>query len=223
MHGATASQLVGSAADLAHRFVRPDELHLVDLMPGPLREHRAFDACRQFVVGGTAAHQPSHVVLLQTEEAVAELALGREPDAIARVAERVRHAGDDADLALLVDDGIATEVRTMTGDIGANAVFDFVGSQSTVELAAKLLGPDGDLHIIGLGGGMLPVGFGATAYDVTVRTPHWGSLPELTEIIALAKAGKITAEFEQFPLEDGPAVYERLHAGEVRGRAVLVP
>ena len=128
-----------------------------------------------------------------------------------------------ADRALMINDQAAEEIRIMTGGIGANAVFDFVGTQSTVELGAKLLGPDGDLHIIGLGGGMLPVGFGATAYDVTVRTPHWGSLPELVEIIALAKAGKISAEFEEYRLEDGPAVYERLHAGDVRGRAVLVP
>ena len=114
-------------------------------------------------------------------------------------------------------------ISELTAKMGATAVFDFVGSQGTVEIAAKLLGPEGDLHIIGLGGGMLPMGFGATAYDATVRTPHWGSIPELVEIIAFAHAGRISVTHEQFTLEEGPGVYERLKTGTLRGRAVLVP
>jgi len=121
------------------------------------------------------------------------------------------------------DPDTSAAVRELTGGIGATAVFDFVGSQETVELGATLLGPDGDLHIIGLGGGMLPMGFGATAYDVSVRTPHWGSIPELVEIIALAHEARIVASHEKFTLEEGPDVYERLRAGTLRGRAVLVP
>ena len=120
------------------------------------------------------------------------------------------------------DDAIA-RVHELTGGIGANAVFDFVGAQPTVELASKLVRPEGDLHIVGIGGGMLPVGFGATAYDVNIRTPYWGSRLELMEVIELAQQGKIKVEFEQFSLDDGPTAYERLHHGDLRGRAVLVP
>ena len=120
------------------------------------------------------------------------------------------------------DEAIA-RVHELTGGIGANAVFDFVGAQPTVELASKLVRPEGDLHIVGIGGGMLPVGFGATAYDVNIRTPYWGSRLELMEVIELAQQGKIKVEFEQFSLDDGPTAYERLHHGDLRGRAVLVP
>jgi propanol-preferring alcohol dehydrogenase len=120
------------------------------------------------------------------------------------------------------DDAVA-KVREIAGGIGANAVFDFVGAQVTVDLAAKLVRPEGDLHIVGIGGGALPVGFGTTAYDVNIRTPYWGSRLELIEVIELAQQGKIKVEFEKFALSDGPEAYERLHKGDLRGRAVLVP
>jgi propanol-preferring alcohol dehydrogenase len=128
-------------------------------------------------------------------------------------AHHVFHSNDDAVAA----------VREISGGIGANAVFDFVGAQPTVDLAAKLVRPEGDLYIVGIGGGMLPVGFGATAYDVSIRTPYWGSRLELMEVIELAQQGKIKVEFERFSLDDGPTAYERLHHGDLRGRAVLVP
>lgn len=120
------------------------------------------------------------------------------------------------------DDAIA-QVQKISGGIGANAVFDFVGAQATVDLAGKLVRPEGDLHIVGIGGGALPVGFGATAYDVNIRTPYWGSRLELIEVIELAQQGKIKVEYEQFALTDGPEAYVRLHKGSLRGRAVLVP
>jgi len=121
------------------------------------------------------------------------------------------------------DEDAIAKVRDIAGGIGANAVFDFVGAQPTVELASKLVRPEGDLHIVGIGGGVMPLGFGYTAYDVNIRMPYWGSRLELMEVIELAQAGKITVEYERFSLDDGPTAYERLHKGDLRGRAVLVP
>jgi propanol-preferring alcohol dehydrogenase len=43
------------------------------------------------------------------------------------------------------------------------------------------------------------------------------------EVIALAEAGTIRAHVEQFSLDDAPHVYERMAAGTLRGRAVIVP
>lgn len=121
------------------------------------------------------------------------------------------------------DADVVEKVKAVTGATGAAAVFDFVGAQATVELGAKLVRAEGDLHIIGIGGGMLPVGFGAIAYDVSVRTPYWGSRLELMEVVELAAQGKIKVEFEKFSLDDGPVAYQRLHHGDLHGRAVLVP
>lgn len=121
------------------------------------------------------------------------------------------------------DPDVVEKVKAIAGGIGANAVFDFVGANPTAELAGKLVRPEGDVHIIGVGGGALPVGIGTLPYDANVRAPYWGSRLELMEVVELAKAGKIKVEFERFSLDDGPKAYERLHKGDLRGRAVLVP
>ncbi len=120
------------------------------------------------------------------------------------------------------EDAVA-QVRALSGGIGANVVLDFVGIQATAELAGKLVAPAGDVQIIGVGGGALPVGFGALAYDATVRSPYWGSRRDLLDVIELARRGQIRVDFEAFSLDDGPKAYERLHAGTLRGRAVIVP
>ena len=43
------------------------------------------------------------------------------------------------------------------------------------------------------------------------------------EVIGMARAGRIHAETHEFPLADAAAVYARLKAGRITGRAVLVP
>ncbi len=135
--------------------------------------------------------------------------------------ELARNVG--ADDTLLSDKDAPAAIRALTNGLGANAVFDFVGAQPTVELASKVVAVEGDLTIVGIGGGMLPVGFGAVPYDVAVRTPYWGTRAELIEVFALARAGKVTVETEIFALADAPKAYEKLHAGTIRGRAVIVP
>jgi propanol-preferring alcohol dehydrogenase len=43
------------------------------------------------------------------------------------------------------------------------------------------------------------------------------------EVIAMARNDRIHAETTEFPLEQADAVYEKLKAGQITGRAVLVP
>jgi len=128
-----------------------------------------------------------------------------------------------ADHALLSDSDTAASIRSLTAGRGADAVIDFVGAPATVALAGTVVAIEGDLTIVGIGGGMLPVGFGAVPYDVAVRAPYWGSRAELIEVLDLARAGLIVVETETFTLANAPEAYERLHAGTVRGRAVIVP
>lgn len=128
-----------------------------------------------------------------------------------------------ADETLRSDEAAAAAIRDLTGGLGADAVFDFVGAQATVELAGKAVAVEGDVTIVGIGGGMLPVGFGAIPYDAAVRAPYWGTRAELIEVLDLARAGKIKVETETFRLENAPDAYLKLHAGTIRGRAVIVP
>ena len=53
--------------------------------------------------------------------------------------------------------------------------------------------------------------------------PYWGSRVELMEVIAMARTGRIHAETTEFPLTEAVDVYARLKAGEITGRAVLIP
>jgi propanol-preferring alcohol dehydrogenase len=121
------------------------------------------------------------------------------------------------------NDEAVARIRELTNGVGANVVLDFVGIQATAELAGKMVAPAGDVQIVGVGGGALPVGFGAVPYDATVRSPYWGSHRELIEVLELARRGQIKVDFEAFSLNDGAKAYERLHEGSLRGRAVIVP
>jgi propanol-preferring alcohol dehydrogenase len=128
-----------------------------------------------------------------------------------------------ADETVLSNSSAAARIKELTGGLGADAVFDFVGVQPTMEIAAASAAMEGDVTIVGIGGGSIPFFFGSLPYDAALRTPYWGSRAELIEVLDLARSGRITVETEQFSLEDAPRAYEKLHAGTVRGRAVVVP
>ena len=117
----------------------------------------------------------------------------------------------------------AERIRQITGQRGAGAVLDCVGVQPTIDLGAKLLGRNSVWTIVGLGGGHHDFHHGSTPYGSVMSIPYWGSRVELMEVIAMARNGSIHAETTEFPLEQAVAVYEKLKAGQITGRAVLTP
>jgi propanol-preferring alcohol dehydrogenase len=119
-------------------------------------------------------------------------------------------------------DAVAS-IRAATNGIGAQAVFDFVGAQPTLDIARQSVAVDGIVQIVGIGGGVLPTGFFSTPFGASVRAPYWGSRSELIEVLDLARQGLVKVHVEQFSLEQAPEAYERLHAGTISGRAVVVP
>ncbi|MEY9215024.1 NAD(P)-dependent alcohol dehydrogenase [Thermobifida halotolerans] len=114
-------------------------------------------------------------------------------------------------------------VRELTDGAGATAVFDFVGAQATLDLAGQMVGMDADINVVGIGGGALPVSFGSPPYGTFVGTTYWGTRSDLIELVELAKQGALNVHVERYGLEEGPQVYERMEAGKIQGRAVLVP
>ena len=102
-------------------------------------------------------------------------------------------------------------------------MLDCVGVQPTLDLGAKLLGRSSTWTILGLGGGHHDFHHGSTPYGTSMSIPYWGSRVELMEVIAMARDGRIHAETTEFPLTEAVAVYEKLEAGQITGRAVLVP
>jgi propanol-preferring alcohol dehydrogenase len=117
----------------------------------------------------------------------------------------------------------ATEIQGLTGRRGADVVLDFVGSEETIRMAVASSRSLGQVTIVGIAGGNFPAGFFTMPYECSIATTYWGSLTELTEVLAMAERRLITAEVETVLLCDAADAYKRLAAGEVSGRLVVVP
>ncbi|MEU3615425.1 NAD(P)-dependent alcohol dehydrogenase [Streptomyces sp. NPDC006872] len=118
----------------------------------------------------------------------------------------------------------AAALRARTGGVGAVAVLDFVGSNSSLELAVDVLRAGGELAVVGSGGGELTVRKpGALPPGTRISLPFWGTRPELEAVVALAREGVLKVGVERFALSSATEAVERLRSGDVRGRAVLLP
>jgi propanol-preferring alcohol dehydrogenase len=140
-----------------------------------------------------------------------------------RPAARASALAAGADHAVEAGATAAAEVRDLTGGRGAEVVIDLVGSDATLALAAAVSRPLGHLTCVGIAGGTLPFNYFGLPQEVSVASTYWGSRPELAEVIALAEAGHLRPEIHRFALDEAPEAYRRLHAGDLTGRAVVVP
>jgi len=128
-----------------------------------------------------------------------------------------------ADLAVAAGDTAAEEIRKATHGRGADVVLDFVGSDQTLALAAATVRSLGDLTIVGIAGGSLAVSFFSLPYEVSIQTTYWGTRPELIEVLDLGARGLIAPQISRFPLASAMTAYDEMRAGELAGRAVIVP
>ena len=138
--------------------------------------------------------------------------------------DKLRLARDvGADETVISDEAAAERILDLTGGLGAEVVLDFVGADATMALGARVSRSLGDLAVVGIAGGTLPFSFFSQAYEVNVATTYWGSIPELMEVLDLVRTGAIHAEIERFPLEQVEEAYRRMRAGDIQGRAVIIP
>ncbi|GAA2517536.1 NAD(P)-dependent alcohol dehydrogenase [Pilimelia columellifera] len=131
--------------------------------------------------------------------------------------------GCGADQALLADDSTVAAIRDATSGHGADVVIDMVGSDETLALAGQSVRTLGDLTLVGIAGGTLPVSFFSLPYEASVQSTYWGSRPELIEVLDLAARGLIAPKVTTFGLDQAMEAYRRMRAGELLGRAVIVP
>lgn len=157
------------------------------------------------------------VQILHATTAARIIAVDTRPEAL-RLAEE-----GGATAALVSDDDTAATIRDMTGGRGADVVLDFVGADATLALGAAAARQQGDLTIVGLAGGALPVSFFGIPYEVSVQTTYWGSRPELVEVLDLAARGLVRPHTTTFPLVAAVDAYHQLAEGKISGRAVVVP
>lgn len=115
------------------------------------------------------------------------------------------------------------QIRELTGGRGVDAVFDFVGVGSTMELAAATVAQEGSITIVGVGGGDFTWNFFKVPYEVNFTSTYWGTIEELHEVAALYRAGKLVPDVEFFSLDEALTAYRRLEEGSIAGRAVVTP
>ena len=125
--------------------------------------------------------------------------------------------------ALKSGNDAAEKIRELTGGPGAALAIDMVGNDATMALALAALGFGGQLKIVGVGGGTLPVTFYTTPRDAGIAVPYAGTLSDCYEVVRLAQSGLIKPQVERITFDDVPSTYERMNRGKLRGRAVLVP
>ncbi len=115
-------------------------------------------------------------------------------------------------------------VEEAMGETGADVVLDFVGSEQTMGAGGSALVPGGRLVVVGGARGTMLVGKGlALPLGWQVSAPFWGSREDLVAVVELAERGLLRPVVEAVPFGDVALAYERLGAGAVTGRLVVVP
>lgn len=105
----------------------------------------------------------------------------------------------------------------------ADVVFDFVGNDDTLDHALRNVAPGGLVSVVGEAGGHFEFGFDRLPAEVSVTTTAWGSLEDLREVVRQARRGRLRWSVERMPLRKARSAHDRLLAGKVAGRIVLVP
>jgi len=127
-----------------------------------------------------------------------------------------------ADHAVTVDGHQAQQVRDLTGS-GADAVFDFVGEDSTIGDSVAMLRPGGTYYLIGYGGTVTLPTMQLVLGEITVVGNLIGTNSDLADLVALASQGKVVLHSTGYPLEAANNAIDDLRHGRITGRAILIP
>ena len=104
-----------------------------------------------------------------------------------------------------------------------DAIIDFVGAPETLPVAVQRVHRRGIVVVCGLYGGRVPFGIGAVPHEAQFMSSIWGAVSELGELIAFAHQHELQYTVEALPLDQAELAHQRLRAGQVQGRLVLVP
>ena len=141
----------------------------------------------------------------------------RNPDAL-KLAEAL-----GADHTVVADGTHVAAVQDLTDGAGADVVLDFVAEQGAENEGFAMTGRNGSYFVIGYGGTLSIPTLDVVATERNIIGNIVGTYNELAELMVLAEAGKVTLHTKAYPLDAAPEALHDLDAGQVRGRAILVP
>jgi propanol-preferring alcohol dehydrogenase len=211
----------------AERMLIPDDHYLVPL--GDLDPAKAAPlAC-----GGLTAYRAVDHTLSTLRAATRPRALVIGAGGLGQFGLQFLKIRSDAEV-VVVD--ASPEKRDLALALGADATFapgevdgsftavvDFVGAEATLQTARDHVRRQGIAVVVGLYGGTIPFGFGAVPHEARFMTSVWGTRDQLAELVDLAKQHDLHSEIETVTLDSVQVAHDRLHAGQVSGRFVLVP
>lgn len=189
--------------------------HAVDRVVGVLDPERAGRRPVAVVVGvGGLGSFCVQLLRLRTEALVVAV----EPDE----ARRAKAAELGAEVVL---DRLDREaVAELTGGLGADAVLDVVGTDSTISAGIRSLRSEGGFVLVGSGGGSLSgPWFDRLPRGATICRIQGSGRRDLQGVAELAATGRLRVDVEELPLSDVAEAYRRLDAGTLTARAVVVP
>ena len=122
-------------------------------------------------------------------------------------------------------DDAAARVAELTGGRGLAAVVDFVGSEASVRFGAGAVRKGATVVVVGLFGGAVQVPVPWFPMNLlSIRGSYVGTLKQLRELVALARAGRFAPlPIDVRPLDGADAALDNLKTGRARGRLVLRP
>jgi NAD+-dependent secondary alcohol dehydrogenase Adh1 len=124
---------------------------------------------------------------------------------------------------VLADGQEVEAVWRLTRGHGAEAVIDFVGEGDAVTRGLAMTRNAGVYYIVGYGGKVEIPTMQMIITEKTIVGNLVGTYAELVELMALAERGLVKLATQEYPLSEADQALHDLHAGRVRGRAVLVP
>jgi NAD+-dependent secondary alcohol dehydrogenase Adh1 len=145
------------------------------------------------------------------------IVVDKNPDALALAKEI------GADETVVADGTHVDAVKDLTEGAGAKVVFDFVAEQGAENDAWQMTAPDGSMYVIGYGGEVKIPTLDFVGGEKNIIGNIVGTYSDLSELMVLAQAGKVTLHTKQYPLDAALDALHDLDAGRVRGRAILVP
>ena len=145
------------------------------------------------------------------------IVVDRNPDAL-KLAAQI-----GADHTVVADGTQVEAVRELTGGRGADVVLDFVAEQGAEADGWAMTGRAGCYFVIGYGGTMQVPTLDIISTERNLIGNIVGTYNDLAELMALAEGGRVTLHTRTYPLGSAAEAFADLDAGQVRGRAILVP
>lgn len=128
-----------------------------------------------------------------------------------------------ADKLVKADGKEVEAVLALTNGEGAEAVIDFVGEKGTTSKGLAMTRPMGSYYVVGYGEDIRIPTVDMVITEKNIIGNLVGTWAELVELMALADRGLVDLTMVEYRLADANQALHDLHAGNIHGRAVLVP